>query len=169
VRRKTRPFAQRTDSSRLSKALLRKIRQYKAKKLFYTRIIQCSEGRDIKLTEDRLGQVWSAHLKSVFEILDEYPDMGYVHRTMEKLGEVRTWIKGIPLYERMAIHDACNVTLPYVRAVEKLLNIEPPLRASYLRVLLCEINRIAAFLYGFGRHIHDFIFLLTSSFFTFRS
>ncbi len=97
----------------------------------------------------------SGHMRIIIRIdgdviVEADPDMGYVHRTMEKLGEGREWIKGIPLYERMAIHDACNVTEPYVRAVEKLLGVEPPLRAKYLRVLLCEINRIAAYLYGFG-------------------
>ena len=97
----------------------------------------------------------SGHMRIIIRIdgdiiVEAEPDMGYVHRTMEKLAEGRTWIKAIPLFERMAIHDACNVTLPYVRAVEKLLGVEPPERAKYLRVLLCEINRIAAFLYGFG-------------------
>ncbi len=97
----------------------------------------------------------SGHMRIVIRIdgdiiVEADPDMGYVHRTMEKLSEVRSWIRGIPLFERMAIHDACNVTLPYVRAVEKLLGIEAPERAQYLRVLLCEINRIAAYLYGFG-------------------
>ncbi len=83
-------------------------------------------------------------------IVEVDPDLGYVHRTVEKLSEGREWIKIIPLIERMAILDACNVTLPYVEAVEKLLGIEPPERAKYLRVLLCEINRIASHLYGMG-------------------
>jgi len=97
----------------------------------------------------------SGHMRIIIRIdgdviVEADPDMGYVHRTMEKLAEVRPWIKNIPLFERMAIHDACNVTLPYVEAVERLLGIDPPPRAKYLRVLLCEMNRIAAFLYGFG-------------------
>ncbi|BAN90364.1 NADH-quinone oxidoreductase subunit D [Aeropyrum camini] len=83
-------------------------------------------------------------------IVEADPDIGYVHRTMEKLGEIRGWIRPIPLFERMAIHDACNITLPYVLAVEKLMGVEPPLRAKYLRTLLCEINRIGAHLYGFA-------------------
>ncbi len=78
------------------------------------------------------------------------PDIGFVHRTMEKLAEGRDWIKNIPLFERMAILDACNITLPYVEAVEKILDIDPPPRAKYLRTLLCEINRIASHLYGMG-------------------
>ncbi len=83
-------------------------------------------------------------------IVDADPDVGYVHRTMEKLAENREYIKGIPLLERMAILDAHNISLGYVLAIEKLLGIEPPPRAQYLRVLLSEINRIASHLYGMG-------------------
>ncbi len=97
----------------------------------------------------------SGHMRIVIRIdgdiiIDSDPDMGYVHRTMEKLGEIREWIKNHPLFERMAIHDACNITVGYTLALEKLLDVEPPPRAKYLRSLLCEINRISAHLYGFG-------------------
>jgi len=97
----------------------------------------------------------SGHMRIILRldgdvIVEADPDLGYVHRTMEKLSEGRSFIQVIPLIERMAILDACNTTLPYVEAVEKLLGVEPPERAKYLRVLLCEINRIASHLYGFG-------------------
>ncbi len=78
------------------------------------------------------------------------PDIGYVHRTIEKLSETREYVRVISLIERMTIIDACNVTLPYIEAVEKLLDVEPPPRAKYLRTILCEINRIASHLYGLG-------------------
>ncbi|RUM47839.1 MAG: NADH-quinone oxidoreductase subunit D [Hyperthermus sp.] len=78
------------------------------------------------------------------------PDIGYVHRTMEKLAETREYVRVISLLERMTIIDSCNITLPYVEAVEKLLGVEPPPRARYLRTILCEINRIASHLYGLG-------------------
>ncbi|ALL01518.1 NADH-ubiquinone oxidoreductase chain D [Pyrodictium delaneyi] len=78
------------------------------------------------------------------------PDIGYVHRTMEKLAEQREYVRVISLLERMTIIDACNITLPYVEAVERLLGVEPPPRAKYLRTILCEINRIASHLYGLG-------------------
>jgi NADH-quinone oxidoreductase subunit D len=78
------------------------------------------------------------------------PDIGYVHRTVEKLSETREYVRIISLVERMTIIDACNVTLPYVEAVERLLGVEPPPRARYLRTILCEINRIASHLYGLG-------------------
>ena len=78
------------------------------------------------------------------------PDIGWVHRTMEKLAETREYIRTIPIFERMTIIDSCNITLPLVEAYEKLLGIEPPPRAKYLRTILCEINRIASHLYGLG-------------------
>ncbi len=83
-------------------------------------------------------------------IVDADPDIGYVHRTMEKLSEGREWVRNIPLFERMAILDAHNASLAYVLALERMLGIEPPPRAQYLRVLLSEINRIASHLYGLG-------------------
>lgn len=59
----------------------------------------------------------SGHMRLVVRVdgdivVDVDPDVGYVHRTMEKLSEVREWYKPIPLLERMAIHDACNITVP---------------------------------------------------------
>ena len=83
-------------------------------------------------------------------IVDVDPDIGWVHRTMEKLAETKGTLQVIPLLERMTIIDSHNVTLGYVRAVEKLLGVEPPPRAKYLRTLLSEINRIASHLYGMG-------------------
>ncbi len=78
------------------------------------------------------------------------PDLGWVHRTMEKLAETREYVRIIPLFERMTIIDSCNITLPLVEAYEKLLGVDPPPRAKYLRTILCEINRIASHLYGLG-------------------
>ncbi len=83
-------------------------------------------------------------------IVNVEPDIGYVHRTMEKLAETKEYIKSIPLFERATIIDSNNITLGYVRALEKLLGIEVPPRARYLRTLLSEINRIASHLYGLG-------------------
>ena len=83
-------------------------------------------------------------------IVDVEPDIGYVHRTMEKLAEGREYIKNIPLFERATIIDSNNITLGYVRALEKLLDVEPPPRARYLRTILSEINRIQSHLYGIG-------------------
>ncbi len=119
-------------------------------------------GMDLKKIGKDLYEVFigpqhpgSGHMRIIIRvdgdvIVEADPDLGYVHRTMEKLAEGREFIKIVPLMERMAILDACNITLPYVEAVEKLMDIEPPPRAKYLRVLLCEINRVASHLYGMG-------------------
>ncbi len=78
------------------------------------------------------------------------PDIGFVHRTIEKLSENRYYIKTIPLVERPSLLDTTPMTIGYVNAVERLMDLEPPPRAKYLRVILAEITRIASHLYGIG-------------------
>ncbi|MGC9186344.1 MAG: NADH-quinone oxidoreductase subunit D [Fervidicoccaceae archaeon] len=97
----------------------------------------------------------SGHMRIIVKldgdiIVESDPDIGYVHRTMEKLSETKEWIKNSVLFERLAILDAGNVTQAYIIALEKLLNVEPPPRALYLRTILSEINRISSHLYGMG-------------------
>ncbi len=85
-------------------------------------------------------------------VVDFIPDMGWVHRTIEKIAETKSYIQVIPLIERQAILDSANHNLGYILALEKLLDIEVPPRAQYLRTLICELNRIASHLYGIGIH-----------------
>ncbi|MFQ5710843.1 MAG: NADH-quinone oxidoreductase subunit D [Candidatus Geothermarchaeales archaeon] len=85
-------------------------------------------------------------------IVDFEPDIGFVHRSVEKIAETKTYIQIIPLVERPILVDAVNVNLAYVLALEKLLDVEPPPRAQYLRTLMAELNRIASHLYGIGIH-----------------
>jgi len=61
-------------------ALVEKLEQNKDKRLFYRRVFQLPEGRDTKLTEERLGKRWFEHTKAVLEILNEYPDAGYIKK-----------------------------------------------------------------------------------------
>lgn len=77
-------------------------------------------------------------------------DVGYVHRSVEKLSEYRNYIHLIPLIERPAILDSIHMNLGYVLAVEKILGVDIPPRAQYLRSLAAEVNRIASHLYGIG-------------------
>lgn len=77
-------------------------------------------------------------------------DVGYVHRAVEKLGENRNYMHLIPLVERPAILDSIHMNLGYILAVEKILNVDVPERAQYLRSFAAEINRIASHLYGLG-------------------
>jgi NADH-quinone oxidoreductase subunit D len=85
-------------------------------------------------------------------IVDFKPDLGWVHRTIEKIAETKTYIQIIPLIERQAILDSANHNLGYILTLEKLLNVEAPPRAKYLRTLICELNRIASHLYAIGIH-----------------
>jgi len=97
----------------------------------------------------------SGHTRLILEldgdiIVNITPDPGYVHRTMEKLGETRHWIQNIPLFERMSLPDAINVTWAYVIALEKILNFDVSPRAKYLRIIMAELSRISAHLYDLG-------------------
>lgn len=83
-------------------------------------------------------------------IVDAELDPGYVHRAVEKLSEIRTYMQLIPLVERPAILDSTHMNLGYVMAVEKILGVDVSERALYLRTLAAEINRIASHLYGTG-------------------
>lgn len=76
------------------------------------------------------------------------PDVGYVHRSVEKLSEDRIYIKAIPIVERPDLVDTVNANLGYIVALEKLAGIEAPPRAQYIRVLVSEISRILSHLYG---------------------
>ena len=77
-------------------------------------------------------------------------DVGYVHRSVEKLAEVRNYMHLIPLVERPAILDSIHMNLGYILALEKIMGVDVPDRAQYLRSLAAEINRIASHLYGTG-------------------
>ncbi|KXA88559.1 NADH dehydrogenase [candidate division MSBL1 archaeon SCGC-AAA259A05] len=83
-------------------------------------------------------------------VVDITPDIGWVHRGVEKIAETKKFIQVIPLVERSAILDSANMNVGYVRAVEKILDLEVPLTARYIRTFLCELNRIASHLYGIG-------------------
>ncbi|MCX5779367.1 MAG: NADH-quinone oxidoreductase subunit D [Firmicutes bacterium] len=77
-------------------------------------------------------------------VKDVIVHLGYVHRSVEKIAESRTYTQFIPYAARLdylASHLPC---LGYVQAVEKLLGIEVPERAQYIRVILAELSRIAS-------------------------
>ncbi|AFK51316.1 Membrane-bound hydrogenase, subunit NuoCD [Thermogladius calderae 1633] len=68
--------------------------------------------------------------------------IGFVHRGIEKLAESRTYIKDIFLFERVCGICSTHHAWTFVEAVEKLLNVDPPPRAQYLRTLIAELERI---------------------------
>ena len=83
-------------------------------------------------------------------IVDLEPDPGFVHRGKEKMAEYKTWITNIPHLERPAILDAAGMVIPYCLTVEKLMEVEIPERAKYLRTIVAELDRIASHLYWFS-------------------
>ncbi len=83
-------------------------------------------------------------------VVDLEPDPGFVHRGEEKMAEYKTWITNIPHLERPAILDAAGMVIPYCLTVEKLIDVEIPERAKYLRTIVAELDRIASHLYWFS-------------------
>jgi NADH-quinone oxidoreductase subunit D len=79
------------------------------------------------------------------EIVTEVvPHIGYLHRCFEKHAEKMTYPQVIPYIDRMDYVTSMNNELPYVMAVEKMLGIEVPEKVEYIRVIMCELNRIAS-------------------------
>ncbi|HVP38056.1 MAG TPA: NADH dehydrogenase (quinone) subunit D [Candidatus Saccharimonadales bacterium] len=83
------------------------------------------------------------------------PVVGYLHTGMEKQGESKNYSKFIPTTDRMDYLAAISNNLGFCLAVEKLLGIEVPLRAQYIRVLLTEMTRISSHLVWLGTHAMD--------------
>ncbi len=83
------------------------------------------------------------------------PVMGYLHRNHEKIGERNTWIMNIPYTDRLDYITAMSNNFGYVLAVEKLMGLEPPERAQYLRVIMAELTRIMNHLWAIGFLLND--------------
>ncbi len=95
------------------------------------------------------------------------PDIGYLHTGMEKLFEYKKYQQGIVITDRMDYLNPLGNNLAYVMAVEKLLGMEIPERAQTIRVLTCELQRIASHLVWLGTHALD-IGAMTVFFYCFR-
>jgi len=82
-------------------------------------------------------------------------DIGYLHRGVEKIAEHDTYAMITPYWDRLDYVAAVSNDLCYVEGVEKLLQVEVPKRAEYLRVALTELQRIASHLLWLGTHAMD--------------
>ena len=81
------------------------------------------------------------------EVIQKAENMiGYLHRGMEKLAESRTYTQFIPYTDRLDYLAAVLNNLGYVQTIEKLLPIEIPERAQYLRIIISELQRVASHL-----------------------
>jgi NADH-quinone oxidoreductase subunit D len=83
------------------------------------------------------------------------PDIGYLHTGMEKLFEYKKYQQGIVITDRMDYLNPLGNNLAYVMAAEKLLDLEIPERAQVIRVLFCELQRIASHMVWLGTHALD--------------
>src|ERR1700760_4384774 len=93
--------------------------------------------------------------------------IGYLHRGVEKIAENRTYTMFNPYVDRMDYVAAVSNGLGYCEAVEKLLSVEAPPRANYIRVVLTELNRLPSHMLWLGTHALD-IGAITPLFYTFR-
>ncbi len=83
------------------------------------------------------------------------PDIGYLHTGIEKTCEAKTYSQAITLTDRIDYLAPLSNNLAYCLAVEKLLGLEVPKRAQYIRVLLTELTRIGSHLVWLGTHAID--------------
>lgn len=88
-------------------------------------------------------------------IREAQPVIGYLHRGTEKLAENLTYTQIIPYTDRMDYLSAMINNYAVVHAVEKLMGLEIPERAEYLRVIVMELNRIASHQVWFGTYLLD--------------
>ncbi|HEX2049792.1 MAG TPA: NADH-quinone oxidoreductase subunit D [Actinomycetota bacterium] len=101
------------------------------------------------------------------KLVDAEPIIGYMHRGYEKLVETRDYRQITNLVSRMDWLSGINNELPLALAVEKLMELEVPPRAQYLRVIMCEMNRILnhlMFFASFGAELGA----ITPTFYAFR-
>jgi len=89
------------------------------------------------------------------KVMDAECVIGYLHRGVEKLGENQTYGQFVPTLDRMDYIAAVSNCLGYCEAIEKMLEVEAPPRAQYVRVILTELNRISSHLLWLGTHALD--------------
>ena len=101
-------------------------------------------------------------------ILDVEPVLGYLHRGTEKLAEERNYVQIVTLTDRLDYVASMTNNQAYCLAVEKLLGVEPPPRAKYLRMLTAELQRVASHLVAIGFFLQDLGALGTPLMYCFR-
>ncbi|WP_457628702.1 NADH dehydrogenase (quinone) subunit D, partial [Persephonella sp.] len=113
------------------------------------------------------GTIWF-----LFDMEGEYVKecdivLGQLHRGVEKIAENLTYTQFIPYTDRMDYISALCSQVAYVNAVEKVLGVEPPEKAKYIRTMMCELQRINSHLLWLGTFALD-LGALTIFLYTFR-
>jgi NADH:ubiquinone oxidoreductase subunit D len=96
------------------------------------------------------------------------PVMGYLHRSVEKLAESRTYLQNVIFTDRLDYLAPMTTNLPYAMATETLGNMQVPERAEYIRVIMCELQRFASHCVAIGTFASDAGAFFTPMMYTFR-
>lgn len=88
-------------------------------------------------------------------VINLKPVMGYLHRNHEKIGERNTYLQNMPYTDRLDYITSMSNNFGYAIAVEKLLGIQPPERADYIRVIMAELTRICSHMLAIGFLLND--------------
>ena len=131
-----------------------------------------SEGQHMVLNMGPQHPATHGVLRLVLEIDGEtvvrlYPDIGYLHTGIEKTCEAKFYQQVVPLTDRIDYLGPMANNLCYSLAVEKLLGLEIPPKAQWMRVMLAELTRLNSHLIWLGTHAMD-IGALTVFLYTFR-
>jgi NADH-quinone oxidoreductase subunit C/D len=88
-------------------------------------------------------------------VVDLKPVMGYLHRNHEKIAERNTFIMNMPYTDRLDYLTSMSNNFGYALAVEKLMGVEVPERADYIRIIMAELTRICNHLFAIGSLLND--------------
>jgi NADH-quinone oxidoreductase subunit D len=83
------------------------------------------------------------------------PHVGLLHRGTEKLIEYKTYLQALPYFDRLDYASPMAMEYSYVLAIEKLLGLEVPLRAQYIRVMYAEITRVMNHMLNLASYVID--------------
>ncbi len=88
-------------------------------------------------------------------VVDLEPVMGFMHRNHEKIGERNAWLMNFPYTDRLDYLAQMGNNFGYAITVEKLLGVQVPERAEYIRVIMAELNRIQSHMWSIGFLLND--------------
>lgn len=101
------------------------------------------------------------------KIISCEPDVGYLHRGMEKIAESRSCIQYLPMVDRVDYLSGFFYSYLFCSAIEELNSIEVSQTANYIRIMMMELNRIASHLLWLGTYLLD-LGAISPMFYTFR-
>lgn len=101
------------------------------------------------------------------KVINCEPDIGYLHRGLEKLAETRTYLQYLPMVDRVDYLSGFFYSYLFCNAFENLCHIDTPKRSQYIRIMLMELNRISSHLLWLGTYLID-LGAISPIFYTFR-